>query len=249
MYFYALKKLNTKIMKRVIFTLATILCTLSASAQEEKSSPASEIKVYLSEFSTIHIDAPAKVELFEISEEMKPYIVYNCNGAPTDKFICEVDSKSGTLTIHERHDPKRHSITEAKVYYNSLTDINISKADVSICNTIDTELFDIYISNDAHLVAEVDVLDLKVTVAGKSLVILSGEARYHTLEISASECDATGLNTMSTVVDASHSAVAKVYAKERLEAKTATGSKVYYTADPQILRSEVTLFGGEVSKL
>ena len=44
-------------------------------------------------------------------------------------------------------------------------------------------------------------------------------------------------------------ATIKVKASERLEAKTATGGKVLYTVEPVILRSAVTLFGGEIRLL
>jgi len=52
---------------------------------------------------------------------------------------------------------------------------------------------------------------------------------------------------MSTMVSSSHNAVTKVDATQRLQAKTATGGKVYYKSLPEILRREIPVFGGEIS--
>lgn len=41
----------------------------------------------------------------------------------------------------------------------------------------------------------------------------------------------------------------KVYASERLEAKTSTGGKILYAVEPVILRSAITLFGGDIKPL
>ena len=85
--------------------------------------------------------------------------------------------------------------------------------------------------------------------SGKSHIVLSGSTHYQTADISTAEYDATRLETISTITEASHNAVVRVDAVERLEAKTSTGGKVYYRSQPVILRSEVTLFGGEIKRL
>jgi hypothetical protein len=36
---------------------------------------------------------------------------------------------------------------------------------------------------------------------------------------------------------------------ERLQAKTATGGKIYYRSQPVILRSEASIFGGDIIRM
>lgn len=236
-------------MKRFILTLCMLACSAYTFAQEPIIPTSNPIKEFLSSFSSINVDAPIKLELIRIGRDEAPYIIYDTKGVDTSKFTVDVDNKTKTLKITERTDLKRVSVTEVKVYFSELTDISISKANVTVEGVIEAELLDVYISNDAHFVAEIDVLDLMTVVAGKSRIMLMGNARYQTADITSSEYDAGRLKTISTIADAAHNAVVKVNAEERLEVKTATGGRIFYTVRPVILRSEVTLFGGEISQL
>lgn len=239
-------------MRRFLLCLFTICCTLELAAQEATPAAIAEsrpIKEYLSSFTAIDIDAPIVLTLNKIPNVDAPYIIYDTKGVYTSKFTAEVDRRSGTLKISERNDPKRESVTEVEVFFSELTDISIAKADVTINGILESQLLDIYVSNDAHLTAEIDVLDLMIFASGKSRIVLSGSTHYQTADISTAEYDATRLETISTITEASHNAIVKVDAVERLEAKTSTGGKIFYYSQPVILRSEVTLFGGEISRL
>ncbi len=239
-------------MRRFLLCILTLCCTLELAAQETTPTPVAEsrpIKEYLSSFTAIDVDAPILLTLTKISNDQAPYIIYDTKGVYTSKFTAEVDRKSSTLKISERNDPKRESITEVEVFFSELTDISIAKADVTIEGVLESQLLDIYISNDANLIAEIDVLDLMIFASGKSRIILSGSTHYQTADISTAEYDAARLETISTITEASHNAIVKVDAVERLEAKTSTGGKIYYRSQPVILRSEVTLFGGEIKRL
>lgn len=239
-------------MRRLILCLLAICCALELVAQETTSTPIADsrpIKEFLSSFTAIDVDAPIILTLTRISNNEAPYIIYDTKGVYTSKFTAEVDRKSGTLKISERNDPKRESVTEVKVFFSELTDINIAKADVTIKGILESQLLDIYISNDANLVADIDVLDLMIFASGKSRIILTGSTHYQTANISTAEYDASRLETISTITEASHNAIVKVDAVERLEAKTSTGGKIFYRSQPVILRSEVTLFGGEIKRL
>ncbi|MBO7186306.1 MAG: DUF2807 domain-containing protein [Alistipes sp.] len=237
-------------MKRFLLTICALLAVVELSAQEPTATPIPEsrpVKEFLSSFTAIDVDAPIKLTLIKIGEDEAPYIIYDTKGVYTSKFTIEVERKTSTLKITERNDPKRESITEVQVYFSTLTDISISKADVRVEGVISTNLLDIDISNDANFVAEIDVLDLKAFISGKSYIQLTGQTRYQTADISTAEYDATELRSISTIAESSHNAIVKVDATERLEAKTSTGGKLYYYTQPEILRSEITLFGGEIT--
>lgn len=237
-------------MKRFLFTICALLAVVELSAQEPTATPIPEsrpVKEFLSSFTAIDVDAPIKLTLIKIGEDEAPYIIYDTKGVYTSKFTIEVERKTSTLKITERNDPKRESVTEVQVYFSTLTDISISKADVRVEGVISTNLLDIDISNDANFVAEIDVLDLMAFISGKSYIQLTGQTRYQTADISTAEYDATELRSISTIAESSHNAIVKVDATERLEAKTSTGGKLYYYTQPEILRSEITLFGGEIT--
>ncbi len=237
-------------MKRFLLSIFAICCATNLMAQESTIPNPGPIKENLSSFNSIDVNAPIKLTLIKIDKSEAPYIIYDTKGCYTSKFEFEVQKKGdGILKIDERSDSKRDSVTEVEVYFNELTDISISKADVTVIGTLDTQLIDLYISNDSHFVADVDTLDIKVYASGKCCIILTGKARYQTVDISTADYNAAKLNTVSTVASSSHNATVKVNALERLEAKSSTGGKILYCIEPIILRSEITLFGGEIKLL
>lgn len=242
------KKCN--IMKRFLLSIFAILSAATLLAQETTTPNIGPIRENLASFSSIDVNAPIKLTLIKIDKSEAPYIVYDTKGVYTSKFEFEVLKKgNGVLKIEERSDPKRESVTEVEVYFNELTDISISKADTSVVGTLTSQLLDLYISNDSHLVADIDTLDIKVYASGKCCIVLTGEARYQTVDISTADYNAAKLSTVSTVASSSHNATVKVNASERLEAKSSTGGKILYCIEPVILRSEITLFGGEIKPL
>ena len=204
-------------------------------------------KELLAPFTTVEIDAPIRLKLIKIAENEIPYILYDTKGATLSRFSFEVNNKTRTLKITERYDPQRKTTTEVEVYFNTITDLSIARADATIEGTLKSQLLDIYVSHSAHLVAEIDVLDVMVYASGKSRIELKGEAHYHTADISTALYDAHNLRATSTIVESSHNAVARVDAEDRLQMKTSTGGKIYYRSQPVILRSNITTFGGEIT--
>lgn len=225
-----------------------VFAAFELSAQDSVSSTAQPMKQGLSRFTAIDVDAPIKLTLTKIDEYEVPYIVYDTKEVYTSKFSFDVD-RDGVLKIRERSDSKRESITEVEVFYNTLNTIIIAEADVTANGIITTPLLDIDISSDAHLTAEIDTLDLKLSLTGQSVVELSGSALYQTADISTGQYSALSLNTMSTIVAASHNAEVMVDASQRLEANTATGGMIFYKSLPEIYRENISLFGGEVKQL
>lgn len=237
-------------MKRVLLTISLLLSVVIVSAQEGATTtvttPASNpIKQWTAGYTVIDVDAPIRLKLIKIEDDAAPYIVYDTKGCYTSKFEAEVEK--GVLKVRERTDLKRESITEVEVYFNTVSEIIISKANVTVENTLTSPLLDITLSNGTTFSADIDVLDLMISVTGKSYVTLTGKALYQSADISTAEYNASTLETMSTMVSSSHNATTKVDATQRLQAKTATGGKVYYKSLPEILRREIPVFGGEIS--
>lgn len=237
-------------MKRLLLSIFAVASVINLWAQEESVVNIGPVQESLANFNSIDVNAPIKLKLVKIDASETPYIIYDTKGDYTSKFSFEVEERDGgVLQIDERTDPKRESITEVEVYFNELTDISISKADVTVVGTLSSKLLDLCITNDSHFTADINTLDISIFASGKCCIVLSGEARYQTVDISTADYNGTKLTTVSTVASSAHNAIVKVNASERLEAKTATGGKVLYCTEPNILRSAVTLFGGEIELL
>jgi hypothetical protein len=237
-------------MKRFLLFIFAIFCATNLMAQEESPIESEPIKQMLSTFNSIDVNAPIKLTLIKIDKSEAHYIVYDTKGCYTSKFEFQVDKRDGgILKITERSDSKRTTVTEVEVYFNELYDISISKADATVVGTLNAQIIDLNISHDSHFVADIDTLDIKVYASGDCCIVLTGNARYQTADISTADYNAAQLATVSTVATSSHNATVKVYATERLEAKTSTGGKILYLVDAVIVRSEITLFGGEIKLL
>lgn len=223
-------------MKRFIVTILSIFIATTLSAQD---------KEYLKTFTTIDVDAAIQLKLVKLNESDAPYIIVDTKGDKDTRFSFE--NKNGTLKIRERFDPQRKNTTEVVVGFCTLTDITIARADSKVEGILTSRLLDIYISNNAHFTAEVDVLDIIVSASGKSRVEICGHTIYHTAEISSAHYNAQDLHSTSTIAESAHNAVVRVNAEDRLKVQTSTGGKIFYHSQPVILRSRVTTFGGEIS--
>ena len=235
-FFHTFMDQNHISMKRFIAVILSLFAFSTLSAQE---------KEYLAPFTTLDVDAPIKLTLIKIMEHEAPYIIYDTKGAENPKFSFEVKDKK--IKVRERSDSGRKTVTEVTIGFTQLTDISIAKADTTVEGTLSAKILDIYISKDAHFTAAVDVLDVMVYASGASRVELTGKTQYHAAEISSAHYNAHQMESISTIVEASHNGIVRVNAEERLELKTATGGKIYYYSQPIILRSEVTTFGGEIA--
>ncbi len=237
-------------MRRLILLSLTLFACVCVGAQEPMSTiePAQSnpIKQWLAHFTSLDVDAPINLTLIEIGENDEPYIIYDTKGCYTSKFSAETEKSA--LKIRERNELKRETVTDVTIYYNTLSEIRISKA-VTVCkNTLDSPLLDIIISSGASFVATIDVKDLMIDITGKCSVKIDGNALYQTANVSTAEYNAINLATTSTTITSSHNAVAYVDATQRLEGKTAMGGEIFYNSYPEIFRSFIPVFGGEISK-
>jgi hypothetical protein len=110
-------------------------------------------------------------------------------------------------------------------------------------------MLDINLDDGARLKAELNVVDLVITLEGDSFAELSGISQYHTATISHSQYNASDLWSLSTRVFSRRGSNAQVDADTRLEAHTASGGVVSYLSDPEVLRTYKSVFGGSISPI
>ena len=200
---------------------------------------------WLTAFTRVKIDGPMNVVLKRVATAEECRITYDTKGNITSKFKFEVDKK-GTLVVTEKYDPKRTSVTDITIYYNSLREVKIAHAKAIFENVIETDLFDLNISGGATVSLDIKTLDAAVECTGVSRLTLNGSTKYLTMRASTAKINCTELSVVSATIDASHSAEVRMTVSERLEATTSTGAKLFYKGKPTILRDHTVVFGGEI---
>ena len=226
--------------------VATNQVSVSASGAEQVASIAKTD--WITDFSKIKVDAPINLILKKVAAGEEVRIVYDTKGDVASKFKYEVNKKK-VLEISERVDPKRLTVTDVVVYYKTLSEVKIARATVEFESEIDSNLFDLSVSSGATVTLSIKTLDTDVECTGASSLVIKGETKYLTMRVSTAKVDCSQLSTVSTTVQASHSAEVRVMVSERLEATTSTNGKLYYRGSPTILRNHNALFGGDVTKI
>ena len=145
------------IMKRYLFLLLALICYHTTNAQEPLAEYTGPVKQWTSSFKSLDVDAPVKLTIVALPADQAPYIIYDTKGVVTSKFTVEVD-RNGVLKIRERYDPKRVGMTEVKVFYNTLDNVKLSRADAVFEGTLKASIIDVIVSNEAKLMADIDIV-------------------------------------------------------------------------------------------
>jgi hypothetical protein len=243
-------------MKRVfvatIFAMVTFAVSAQSSTQTATASATDATTVTsipktdrLAPFSGVKVDGPMNVVFKSVPTADDVRITYDTKGNVTSKFKFEID-KNGLLTVSEKSDPKRTSVTDITIYYHTLKEVRIAHAKAEFEGTIDSDILDVVVSGGATVSLDIKTLDVAVECTGVSRLTLSGSTKYLTMRASTAKLDCSNLSIVSATIDASHSADVRIYVQERLEVTTSTGAKLLYKGTPIILREHNVIFGGEV---
>ena len=240
-------------MKRIFIASILAFLFMSASAQESSSPTVNSVEQavsipktdWLVAFNTVKIDGPMNVVFKKVEKVEELRITYDTKGNITSKFKFEID-RNGVLVVSEKSDPKRTSVTDITIYYNSLREVRVAHAKAEFEDEIVTEIFDLSVSGGAMASLNIKTLDTAVECTGVSRLTIGGETKYLTMRASTAKVDGSKLITVSSTVEASHSAEVRLLVSERLEATTSTGAKLLYKGYPVILREHNAIFGGEI---
>jgi hypothetical protein len=200
---------------------------------------------WLVSFKAVKIDGQMNVLFKKVATPEEARITYDTKGNVTSKFKFEVD-RNGVLVVSERYDPKRTTVTDITIYYNSLCEVKIAHAKAEFENQIESKIFDLTVSGGAVVSLNIKTLDSAVECTGTSRLTMGGETKYLTMTVSTAKVDCSKLDVVSATVSVSHSAELRLVVSERLDATTATGAKLLYKGYPVILRDHTAIFGGEI---
>ena len=240
-------------MRRIFIASIFAMLVVSASAQSATSAPSTSVEQVVSlpktdwlvGFNMVKIDGPMNVVFKRVDTPEELRITYDTKGNITSKFKFEID-RNGVLVVSEKSDPKRTSVTDITFYYTSLREVRIAHAKAEFEDTIETQIFDLAISGGAMASLNIKTLDTAVECTGVSRLTIGGDTKYLTMRASTAKVDGSRLSTVSSTIEASHSAEVRLVVSERLEATTSTGAKLLYKGYPTILRDHNAIFGGEI---
>lgn len=233
-------------MKKLFFSIVMIAAALGARAQQTAPA-AAEKSEWLPAFTRIEASGAFDVVFERVPDSEAPKIVYDTKGSYTTKFRAEV--KDCVLHIRERIDSRRPERTQVRVCYNTLSSFALTDAKASLADTLRQSLLDVALSGGASLEGALEVQDLDMSVSDKASALLSGSARYLTLQASGGQVNAAELETMSARVSAQSNAEVRVWVTDRLEARTSTGAVLRYKGEPAIVRTALKFMGGEIKPL
>lgn len=202
---------------------------------------------WLGGFSGISINGRLHVHLVKNAVDEGPRITYDTKGEAS-KFKASVD-RSGILKVEEPADAKRTTVTEVTIWCNDISSLSVNGADLTFERPVSGRMFDLEVSGGANVTARLEVSDLAVSATGRSSIVIDGSAKYMTLDISTAKFDGTDFHTVSSVVDASHSAEVRIAVSERLQGTTSTSATIFYKGEPELVRFRTTMFGGDITPL
>lgn len=235
-------------MKKYLLIAVVSALSICARAQSIDAAADGSKRIWTTEFKSIDINAPIKVVINQVSSNDAPCVIYDTHGCESSAFTAEVDKK-GVLKIREKVDSKRTTITEVEVFCHDLEDIRIARADALFRDTLSMSIADIEITDGAHVRATIDMADIKLYIANKCVVELSGDVRYLTADVSSSVLNASALRCMSCRVEASHKSEVDINVDERVEAEVSYGAKIRYSGSPSIVRRNNSILGREITDI
>lgn len=230
----------------VVFAQQAVTASATSLTAAEQAQMVSMPKTdWLTPFYEIKVDGPIEITFKKVATQEEARIIYDTKGNITSKFKAEID-KDGLLTIEERFDPKRNTVTEVTLYYADVREIKIAHAKAHFDEVVKRDMFDVEVSGGAVVTMDVETLDLVVSCTGRSMLTLSGNTKYLTMKVSTARLNGAKLYTVASRVDVSHNAEVRINVSERLEATTSTSAKLLYKGSPAILRDHTSVFGGDI---
>ena len=152
--------------------------------------------------------------------------------------------KDGLLTVRLKPGMNGKGSADVTLYYDSLSSVKVSGANVSVAGVLSAVMLDIDLSAGATFGAELATKDTYMKVAGNSVANVTGTTKYFTLVAGArSKVDCRALTAEDVRVEAGSAAEVYVNVTARLQMTADTGAAIFYKGSPEILRSSSKMLG------
>lgn len=212
-------------MKKILLLVFFCTASLGLAAQNIVSHT-------VSDFNQLSISGKMNV-IIEQGDENKFEV--SLTDVETDKFSWTLSDKK--LVLKLKANTRKDAVVDVKVTYKSLNGIHVTTASVRAENETDSGIFNIKLNNGAHLNMTINAKDITMSSDGNSAATLAGETLYLNIHANArSKIDARALEARSAIVTSQFGSEIFVWGTERLEAKAANNSVVYYKGTPEIFK-------------
>lgn len=120
--------------------------------------------------------------------------------------------------------------------------LTIKRADVKLFDTATTPLLDVTLQDGARLSGEVECMDLRLDMSGRSVADIEGKATYQAIEVRGkSALKADRVESKSVDLNAKGSSEIYVNATERAVLESKGRTSVFYNGNPTIVRTQTKL--------
>lgn len=225
-------------MKRtLILTIVLFVSTLASYAQQTISSE------NISEFNAVNLNGNITAQLIP-GEANKIDIILT--DVDINKFKWNL--KSGVLNVELNSGPKGKGHADVKIHYSGpINAITVSGGDFTTPEPVKSNMLRFVVNGGAKVTADFEVMDLDANIAGNSVVLLSGSAKYLTMHAGErSKVDARSMECVSADVDASSGAEMYLYVTERLVANSKTSATIFYKGKPSIIKDKTSKMNANV---
>lgn len=187
-------------------------------------------------FHTIRINGNLCVEI--LSTQANPAMHIDLMGNDPRRFDWSV--RDSVLTLSFGANTKSRATPMLTLWSNTpVEQLTVSRADVKLLAPLASPLLDVTLKEGARLLAEVECLDLRLSMYGRSVAEVNGKATYQTLEIQRkSALKADKLDSKSVDLNARGRCEVYVNSTERAVIESRGRSSVFYNGNPAIVRTE-----------
>lgn len=222
-------------MKRILLAILTLGAIHSASASE----PLPLDIDHMDAFHTIRINGNLCVEV--VSTQANPAMHIDLRGNDPKRFDWSV--KDSVLSISFGANSKSPATPMLTLWTPTpIEQLTIKRADVKLIGSATTPLLDITLKEGARLSGEIECLDLRLNMWGRSIAELDGKADYQTIDVRRkSALKADKVESKSVELKAKNSSEVYVNATERAIVESSARTSVFYNGNPTIVRVQSKL--------
>lgn len=222
----------------------------------------------VSSFLTMSASAQQKIgsenigHIAEITLSGKLNVTY----IPSDKNAIEIDLynadirklrwniEESALSVSLKPTDNKEGYANVKIWCATpLQKLSISESNFISEDVIISNMIELIATSSSKVTANFQAIDMEVRVGSNAIIDLSGESHY--LDIHASEnsrIDTRKMDVISCEIESTTTSEVYVGADERLVATAKTGSTIFYTGDPIIMKlntPKITGLGAGIHKL
>ncbi len=218
-------------MKRLLLTIFALTLAFTTRAYEPLPLDIDQIDG----FHSIRVIGNLSVECLKTTSNPAMHI----NMMSNDPRRFDWSVKDSVLTISFSANSKSNATLITLWYNTPIQSVEIKRADVQMAEALTAPLLDVTLTEGARFSADVECLDLNLSLSGRSVAKIAGQAKYQTIDVERKSA-LEAAKTVGNSVELSAAGRSEVYvcATERFVCSSSSRSSVFYDGNPAIVRAQ-----------